>query len=73
MQDMEFTIQEGKLFLLQTRNGKRTAHAAVKAAVDMVDEGLIDKKEAVLRVNPKDLDGLLHPTFTDEAKNQMKL
>ena len=68
MQDMEFTIQEGKLFLLQTRNGKRTAHAAVKAAVDMVDEGLIDKKEAVLRVNPKDLDGLLHPTFTDEAK-----
>ena len=68
MQDMEFTIQEGKLFLLQTRNGKRTAHAAVKSAVDMVDEGLIDKKEAVLRVNPKDLDGLLHPTFTDEAK-----
>ncbi|WP_262122601.1 pyruvate, phosphate dikinase [Anaerococcus sp. Marseille-Q5996] len=68
MQDMEFTIQEGKLFLLQTRNGKRTAHAAVKAAIDMVDEGLIDKKEAVLRVNPKDLDGLLHPTFTDEAK-----
>ncbi|WP_394264525.1 pyruvate, phosphate dikinase [Anaerococcus octavius] len=67
MQDMEFTIQEGKLFLLQTRNGKRTAHAAVKAAVDMVEEGLIDKKEAVLRVNPKDLDGLLHPTFTNEA------
>ena len=70
MQDMEFTIQEGKLFLLQTRNGKRTAHAAVKAAVDMVEEGLIDKKEAVLRVNPKDLDGLLHPTFTNEAMKE---
>ena len=70
MQDMEFTIQEGKLFLLQTRNGKRTAHAAVKAAVDMVDEGLIDKKQAVLRVNPKDLDGLLHPTFTNEAMKE---
>ena len=68
IQDMEFTIQEGKLFLLQTRNGKRTADAAVNAAVDMVNEGLIDKKEAVLRVNPKDLDGLLHPTFTEESK-----
>ena len=67
MQDMEFTIQDGKLFLLQTRNGKRTAQAAVDIAVDMVHEGLIDKKAAILRVNPKDLDGLLHPTFTDEA------
>lgn len=66
VQDMEFTIQEGKLFLLQTRNGKRTAQAAVEIAVNMVDEGLIDKKEAVLRINPKDLDGLLHPTFTKE-------
>ena len=69
MQDMEFTIQEGKLFLLQTRNGKRTAQAAVQVAVDLVNEGLLDKKEAVLRVNPKDLDGLLHPTFTAEAKD----
>ena len=68
MQDMEFTIQDGKLFLLQTRNGKRTAQAAVKVAVDLVEEGLIDEKEAVLRVNPKDLDGLLHPTFTKEAE-----
>lgn len=68
MQDMEFTIQDGKLFLLQTRNGKRTAQAAVEIAVDLVNEGLMDKKEAVLRVNPKDLDGLLHPTFTIKAK-----
>lgn len=68
LQDMEFTIQEEKLFLLQTRNGKRTAQAAVEIAVDLVNEGLIDKKEAVLRVNPKDLDGLLHPTFTIKAK-----
>lgn len=67
MQDMEFTIQDGKLFLLQTRNGKRTAQAAVKVAVDLVKEGLIDEKEAVLRVNPRDLDGLLHPTFTQKA------
>lgn len=69
MQDMEFTIQEGKLFLLQTRNGKRTAQAAVQVAVDLVNEGHLDKKEAVLRVNPKDLDGLLHPTFTNKAKD----
>ena len=67
MQDMEFTIQDGQLFLLQTRNGKRTAQAAVNVAVDMVHEELITKEEAVLRVNPKDLDGLLHPTFTDES------
>lgn len=67
MQDMEFTIQEGKLYLLQTRNGKRTATAAVKAAVDMVHEGLISKEDAILRVDPKDLDNLLHPTFSKEA------
>ena len=74
MQDMEFTIQEGKLFLLQTRNGKRTAQAAVQVAVDMVEEGLVDEKEALLRVNPQDLDGLLHPTFTAEAvKNAQSL
>ena len=70
MQDMEFTIQEGKLFILQTRNGKRTAQAAVQIAVDLVHEGLIDKKDAVMRVNPKDLDGLLHPTFTSKAKEE---
>ena len=67
MQDMEFTIQDGKLYLLQTRNGKRTAQAAVQVAVDMVEEGLVDEKEALLRVNPQDLDGLLHPTFTPDA------
>lgn len=67
MQDMEFTIQDGKLYILQTRNGKRTAQAAVQVAVDMVKESLVSKKEALLRVNPQDLDGLLHPTFTQEA------
>lgn len=68
MQDMEFTIQEGKLFMLQTRTGKRTAQAALKIAVDMVDEGLIDTKTAVLRIDPNALDQLLHPTFKGDAK-----
>lgn len=63
MQDMEFTIEDGTLYFLQTRNGKRTAAAAVKIAVDMVGEGLITKEEAVLRVEPNQLDQLLHPTF----------
>jgi pyruvate,orthophosphate dikinase len=63
MQDMEFTVQQGKLFLLQTRNGKRTGAAAVKAAVDMVEEKLIDKNTAILRVSPALLDQLLHPAF----------
>src|SRR5574344_1514665 len=63
MQDMEFTIENGKLFMLQTRNGKRTAQAALKIAVDMVNEGLITKEEAILKVEPKQLDQLLHPTF----------
>ena len=66
MQDMEFTIEDGKLFMLQTRNGKRTAAAALKVAVDLVDEGLIDKDEALLRVEPKSLDQLLHKTFNAE-------
>ena len=66
MQDMEYTIEKGKLFFLQARNGKRTARAALKIACDLVDEGLIDEKEAVLRVEPKQLNDLLHPTF-DEA------
>ena len=61
MQDMEFTIEDGKLYMLQTRNGKRTAAATVKTAVDMVDEGLITTDEALLRINPSDLDALLHP------------
>ena len=67
MQDMEFTIENGKLFILQTRNGKRTANAAVKIAVDLVNEGKISKEDAVLMVDPKSLDALLHPTFTDSA------
>ena len=69
MQDMEFTIENGKLFMLQTRNGKRTAAAALKIAVDLVDEGMITEDEAVLRVEPKQLDSLLHPQFNaDEMK-----
>ena len=63
MQDMEYTVEKGKLFFLQTRNGKRTARAALKIACDLVDEGLIDEKEACLRVEPKALNDLLHPTF----------
>jgi len=63
MQDMEFTIEDGKLFMLQTRNGKRTASAALKIAVDLVNEGMISKEEAVLKVEPKQLDQLLHPNF----------
>ncbi|HIU87831.1 MAG TPA: pyruvate, phosphate dikinase [Candidatus Avilachnospira avistercoris] len=67
MQDMEFTIQEGKLFFLQTRNGKRTAQAAIKIACDLVDEGQITPEEAVCRIEAKSLDQLLHPTFVPEA------
>ena len=66
MQDMEFTIEDGKLFMLQTRNGKRTATAALKIAVDMVEEEMLTKEEALLKVDPKQLDQLLHPMF-DEA------
>ncbi len=67
MQDMEFTIQEGKLYFLQTRNGKRTAHAAIQIACDLVDEEMITKEEAVLRIDAKSLDQLLHPTFDEKA------
>ncbi|MBU5470703.1 pyruvate, phosphate dikinase [Falcatimonas sp. MSJ-15] len=67
MQDMEFTIQEGKLYFLQTRNGKRTAPAAIKIACDLVDEGKITPEEAVLRIEAKSLDQLLHPTFDQAA------
>jgi pyruvate,orthophosphate dikinase len=67
MQDVEFTIERGKLWMLQTRNGKRTAKAAVKIAVDMANEGLITKEEAVLRVTPENVDSLLHPQFDDKA------
>ena len=68
IQDFEFTVQEGTLYMLQTRTGKRTAHAAVKIAVDMVAEGLINKEEAVLRVEPASLDQLLHPIIDPKAK-----
>ena len=67
MQDMEFTIEEGKLYFLQTRNGKRTAQAAIQIACDLVDEGMIDEKTAVTRIEPQSLDQLLHPGF-DPAK-----
>jgi len=72
MQDMEFTIEKGKLFMLQTRNGKRTAAAALKVASDMVDEGLITKEEAIMKVDPKQLDALLHPTFQPKALKAAK-
>ena len=67
MQDMEFTIEKGKLFMLQTRNGKRTAAAALKIAVDMVNEKMITKEEALLKVEPKSLDQLLHPNFDSDS------
>ncbi|WP_273477566.1 pyruvate, phosphate dikinase [Faecalicoccus acidiformans] len=67
MQDMEFTIEGGKLFMLQTRNGKRTAQAALKVACDMVDEGLVTEEEALMMVEPQQLDALLHPMFDPEA------
>ena len=73
MQDMEFTIEKGKLYMLQTRNGKRTAKAALKIAVDLVNEGMINKKEALLMLDPKQLDALLHPTFDEKALKSAKL
>jgi len=71
MQDIEFTIQNGRLWMLQTRVGKRTAAAAVRIAVDMVEEGLIDKETAVMRVDPEQLDQLLHPTFDPKAEKKV--
>jgi len=71
MQDIEFTVQGGKLYMLQTRSGKRTVHAALKIAVDMVEEGLIGKREAVRRIEPQGLDQLLHPTLDPEAERQI--
>ena len=67
MQDMEFTMQDGKLWILQTRNGKRTGSAMVKIAVEMLKQGLIDEKEAILRIEPNKLDELLHPVFDKKA------
>ena len=71
MQDMEFTIENKKLFMLQTRNGKRTAAAALKIACDLVDEGMITEQEAVLMIDPKSLDALLHPTFPKEELDRV--
>jgi pyruvate,orthophosphate dikinase len=73
MQDMEFTIEKGKLYMLQTRNGKRTAAAALKVAVDLVAEGVLSKEEAILKVEPKQLDSLLHPQFDDKALKSAKV
>ena len=72
MQDMEFTIENGKLYMLQTRNGKRTAKAALKIAVDLVKEGMITEKEAIMMIDPKQLDALLHPQFDDKALKNAK-
>lgn len=72
MQDMEFTIERGKLYMLQTRNGKRTSKAAINIAVDMVEEGLITKEEAILKIDPKSIDQLLHKTFSKEALRETK-
>ena len=72
MQDVEFTIENGKLWMLQTRDGKRTAQAAVRIAVDMVEEGLITREEAVMRVSPEQIDFFLHPQFEAQAKQQAK-
>ncbi len=71
MQDIEFTIQKGKLWMLQTRNGKRTTEAAVRIAVEMVEEGLIDKETAVMRIDPEQIDQLLHPTFDPKAEKKV--
>jgi pyruvate,orthophosphate dikinase len=72
MQDMEFTIEKGKLYMLQTRNGKRTAHAGLRIAVDLVEEGTCTKEEAILKVDPKYLDTLLHPQFDPEEINKVQ-
>ena len=73
MQDMEFTIERGKLFMLQTRNGKRTAQAALKIAIDLVKEGVLSEQEALLKVEPKQLDSLLHPQFEPKALQSAKV
>ena len=73
IQDFEFTIEDGKLYMLQTRNGKRTGPAAVRIAVEMVAEKLISEKEAVLRVDPQQLDQLLHPVLDPASKKTLTL
>src|SRR6185436_19447137 len=71
MQDIEFTVQQGKLWMLQTRSGKRTAKAALKIAVDMAEEGLITREEAIMRIDPAQLDQLLHPMLDPKADKQI--
>jgi pyruvate,orthophosphate dikinase len=73
MQDIEFTVEEGKLYMLQTRSGKRTSRAAIKIAVDMAKEGIINKEEAVLRVKPEDIERVLHPRFDEKARAKAKV
>ena len=73
MQDMEFTIERGKLYMLQTRNGKRTAFASLQIAVDMVNEGMITKEQALMKIEPRNLDALLHPTFNPSALKSANL
>lgn len=73
MQDMEFTVEKGKLYMLQTRNGKRTTNAALEILLSLVDEGLITKEEAILRLEPEKLDEVLHPSFSEEALKNAKL
>src|SRR5260370_1013268 len=73
MQDFEFTIEDGTLYMLQTRNGKRTGPAALRIAVEMVSEGLLSKKEAILRVDPQQLDQLLHPVLDPQSKKELTL
>src|SRR6185369_3445791 len=71
MQDIEFTVEKGRLYMLQTRNGKRTAKAALKVAVDLASEGLITREEAVMRIEPGSLDQLLHPTIDPSAERRV--
>src|SRR3981189_3857209 len=71
MQDMEFTVEDGKLWMLQTRSGKRTAKAALRIAVELANEGLISKNDAVSRIDPASLDQLLHPTIDPSAKRDV--
>ena len=73
MQDVEFTIENGKLFMLQTRSGKRTAKAALKIAVDLVNEKMLTEKEALMKIDPKQLDSLLHPQFDEEALEKAEI
>ena len=73
MQDIEFTIENERLYILQTRNGKRTAAAAINVAVDLVEAGIIDEKEAIMRIEPNQLDQLLRPKFEDKALKEAKV